>query len=95
PENPGKRRFLVSTYEDFWSYYRQMNANERHYYELIKEGVPCRLYLDIEFDYESNPTADGEEMIKILKEFIIEELYLQFKLRCTTDDMVDLSSSTP
>ncbi|KAK6936777.1 hypothetical protein RJ641_033807 [Dillenia turbinata] len=33
----GQRRFLVSTYKEFWKRYKQMDSKLRHHYEVIQE----------------------------------------------------------
>nr|XP_027110208.1 DNA-directed primase/polymerase protein-like isoform X3 [Coffea arabica] len=33
----GQRRYLVSTYQEFWERYKQMNPKFRHHYEVIQE----------------------------------------------------------
>ncbi|GKD22238.1 hypothetical protein Tco_1223941, partial [Tanacetum coccineum] len=33
----GQRRFLVSTYKEFWRRYKNMNCKFRHHYEVIQE----------------------------------------------------------
>ena len=40
----GKRRFLVTSYDAFWRAYEQLEAHDRHFYELIRSGEPCLLY---------------------------------------------------
>ncbi len=41
----GKRRYVVSHLGRFMQeYWMEMKASERNYYELIREGTPCRLY---------------------------------------------------
>jgi hypothetical protein len=41
----GKRRYVVAHLGRFvHHYFRQCDASARHYYELIREGTPCRLY---------------------------------------------------
>lgn len=44
----GRREFFVANENDFWSFYSNLMRNERHYYEIIKENSPCRLYFDLE-----------------------------------------------
>ncbi|GJS56216.1 hypothetical protein Tco_0629578 [Tanacetum coccineum] len=34
----GQRRFLVSTYKEFWRRYKNMNCKFRHHYEVIQEN---------------------------------------------------------
>lgn len=43
----GKRRFLVSSFASFWANYIHTQPTQRHVYEIIREGVPCRLYFDL------------------------------------------------
>jgi len=42
----------------------------RHFYELVLEDYPCRLYFDLEFPYDVNKEASGpkltEEFCKIV-----------------------------
>lgn len=41
----GKRRYISSHLGRFMDqYWKECNVDTRHYYELIKEDVPCRLY---------------------------------------------------
>ncbi|KAJ3314670.1 hypothetical protein HDV04_005676 [Boothiomyces sp. JEL0838] len=51
-ERPGKRKFVVSRTRDFWDTY--IHLENKHHYELIKEGDPCNLYFDLEYEYEYN-----------------------------------------
>lgn len=43
----GKRRFLVAGLDEFWRTYKATATGQRHVYEIIREGVPCRLYFDL------------------------------------------------
>ena len=41
----GKRRYISCHLGRFMdAYWRECNSETRHYYELIREGTPCRLY---------------------------------------------------
>ena len=41
----GKRRYMVGHLGRFLDYYwRKVDPKHRHYYELIREKTPCRLY---------------------------------------------------
>jgi hypothetical protein len=44
--HPGKRKFLVTTLDDFWSSYHKLEPHERVYYELIRMDAPCKLYFE-------------------------------------------------
>jgi len=41
-------------------------AGARHFYEIIREGHPCHLYLDIEFKRSVNPELDGGVLVSYL-----------------------------
>lgn len=36
----------------------------RHFYEIIREGNPCKLYFDLEYSVEFNPRQDGDRGLK-------------------------------
>ena len=63
-ESNGSRKFLVSSYVEFWRRYKDIPQIFRHFYEIIREGLPCHAYFDLEFSREENPEVDGEEAIE-------------------------------
>ena len=38
------RVFIATTYEEFWKRYSGLSPDERHHYEIIRQGWPCHLY---------------------------------------------------
>jgi len=48
----GKRRFFVSTEDEFLKMY--LNTPKKHVYEIIVEDAPCRLYFDLEYNIPAN-----------------------------------------
>ncbi|KAL5553940.1 hypothetical protein UlMin_041341 [Ulmus minor] len=68
----GQRRFLVSTYKEFWKRYKIMNSKFRLHYEVIQEGLPCHLYFDLEFNIKDNVDRVGDEMADLLISIILE-----------------------
>ena len=38
------------------------DLHKRHYYEVIPQGAPCKLFFDLEFSIELNPSVDGDHM---------------------------------
>ncbi|KAI3458089.1 hypothetical protein Pfo_014752 [Paulownia fortunei] len=106
----GQRRFLVSTYKEFWqrrvfSYaffyylvfpclYEEMNSKFRHHYEVIQEGLPCHLYFDLEFNKRENAGRDGDEMVDLLIIVIFDALLEKYSIQGTEDFVVELDSST-
>ena len=40
----GARRFIASTYAEFWRRYEVAPPQCRHHYEIIRQGAACHLY---------------------------------------------------
>ena len=51
--------------------------------QVIPEGAPARLYLDVEYQIESNPQHDGDQMIDQLKGSIIDALQRELGVECS------------
>ncbi|XP_044467882.1 DNA-directed primase/polymerase protein [Mangifera indica] len=90
----GQRRFLVSTYEEFWQRYKIMDPKFRHHYEVIQEGFPCHLYFDLEFNKRDNPEKDGDEMVDLLISITLEALLDKYSIEGNEDWIIELDSST-
>uniref|UniRef100_A0A7N1A273 DNA-directed primase/polymerase protein n=1 Tax=Kalanchoe fedtschenkoi TaxID=63787 RepID=A0A7N1A273_KALFE len=90
----GQRRFLVSSYKEFWRRYKGIKANHRHHYEVILEGLPCHLYFDLEFSKKDNHDKNGDEMVDILIRVILEALRDKYSIHGCVDWIVELDSST-
>ncbi|KAB5516862.1 hypothetical protein DKX38_027510 [Salix brachista] len=90
----GQRRFLVSTYTEFWRRYKNMDAKFRHHYEVIQEGLPCHLYFDLEFSRGDNAERNGDEMVDLLISVILEALFEKYSIQGNQDWIVELDSST-
>ncbi|XP_047332072.1 DNA-directed primase/polymerase protein [Impatiens glandulifera] len=90
----GQRRFLVTSYEEFWQRYKSMNPKSRHHYEVIQEGLPCHLYFDLEFDKWCNAEKNGDEMVDILISVVFEILSDKYSIEAKQDWIIELDSST-
>ncbi|OMO86979.1 DNA primase, UL52/UL70 type, Herpesviridae [Corchorus capsularis] len=90
----GQRRYLASTYEEFWKRYKIMDLKLRHHYEVIQEGLPCHLYFDLEFNKRDNVGRDGDEMVDLLISVILEALLEKYSINGNQDWVVELDSST-
>ncbi|KAJ7974130.1 DNA-directed primase/polymerase protein [Quillaja saponaria] len=89
----GQRRFLVSTYVEFWQRYKNMDSKFRHHYEVIQEGLPCHLYFDLEFSKRVNTGKDGDEMVDLLISVVLEALNEKYSIHGNQDWIVELDSS--
>lgn len=95
----GTRKYVVCHLGRFMDHYwRRLDSESgRHYYELIREGVPCRLYLDLEYCKLSNPHMTDHTNKLLMAQFISElcsEFQSVFDLHITRKDIINLDSST-
>jgi hypothetical protein len=40
----GGRKFIATTYAEFWRRYSALPPALRHHYEIVRQGSPCHLY---------------------------------------------------
>ena len=94
----GKRKYIVGNLGRFMQHYwRDSDPRSRHFYELIPEGAPCRLYFDLEFSKVANPHITSRESEVLITEFINElvcEVQLIYGIKVDRKCIVDLDSST-
>ncbi|PIA34268.1 hypothetical protein AQUCO_03800095v1 [Aquilegia coerulea] len=90
----GQRRFLVTSYKEFWRRYKNMESRFRHHYEVIQQGLPCHLYFDLEFNRGVNVDKNGDEMVDILISVIFDALLDKYSMHGEEDWVVELDSST-
>lgn len=93
-QSNGQRYFMVAHPETFWYYDSRKPLNERHTYEIIPEGNPCKLYFDLEFNRKENPDSDGNKMLETFVKTIIIFVIRKFDVVCNEEDVLDLDSST-
>lgn len=78
PRSPrkGAKMFFTGEFSRLFRNMRNMNVRDRNFYEILLEGNPLRLYLDIEVYYAKNPeyadTAYSVEKIRALLEFFVD-----------------------
>ena len=90
----GKRKFLVSDLNQFWSRYKTLHDDRRNFYEVIEDGRPCRLYFDLEFYKDPNPDLIGIEVLEIFIKTICFYLQELFSISCYRGNIIDLDSTT-
>ncbi|KAL6611294.1 hypothetical protein ACP70R_039222 [Stipagrostis hirtigluma subsp. patula] len=90
----GTRRFLVTTYDEFWIRYNKMDPKHRHHYEVILEGSPCHIYFDLEFDTRLNKNRNADEMVDILVAITFSALHDKYSIEGHEDWITELDSST-
>lgn len=94
----GKRRYIVGHLGRFLDHYwRESDPRTRHFYELIREGAPCRLYFDLEFSKAANPSISSDISEVLMEEFVrelCEEVRTIHGIHLDRSCIVDLDSST-
>lgn len=94
----GKRKYVTSHLGRFINFYfRECDSKARHYYELIREGSPCRLYFDIEYNKKANPTIGDKANESLMREFFEElqsEISNNFGISVDGANILDMDSST-
>ncbi|XP_025423233.1 DNA-directed primase/polymerase protein-like [Sipha flava] len=93
-QSNGQRYFMVAHPETFWYYDSRKPQYERHTYEIITEGHPCKLYFDLEYDCKENPESNGTKMLETFVKVIILFVRQRFDVLCSQEDVLDLDSST-
>jgi hypothetical protein len=95
----GQRQFMAATMQGFWERVMSFPIKERHFYEIIPEKWPVRLYFDLEFQFADNPerrsgTGAGEAMVDILIHAAAAKVKADFGLEVVRSDWLELDSST-
>eukprot|EP00803_Ostreobium_quekettii_P005423 evm.model.scf_298.12 EVM.evm.TU.scf_298.12 scf_298:77793-83662(-) len=88
------RVFIATTYDEFWKRYQKLRPTERHHYEIIREGSPCHLYFDLEFQRIHNEGVDGQKMVDDLIALVSEALKDKFNIKFDPTHCIELDSST-
>jgi len=95
-DHTGRRNFVSSHPETFWQMYENIDGSKRHYYEVICEHTPCKLYFDIEYKKELNEAVNGEHLLKIFIELLKCDVKSNFDISDIneTEHILNLTSST-
>ncbi|XP_066595529.1 DNA-directed primase/polymerase protein-like [Prorops nasuta] len=89
----GFRKFVVAHPEFYWFHYIAKPDEEKCCYEVIVEGEPCWLYLDLEFLFDLNPNSNGMQMTKIFISICCLYMHKHWGLPCNLTDILNLDSS--
>jgi len=71
-DTSGTRHYLLATYEDFWHIYKK--RAKKHFYEVIRENVSCKLYFDLEYIRTCNTHVQEEELIATISKLVASGL---------------------
>ncbi|XP_043224191.1 DNA-directed primase/polymerase protein-like [Amphibalanus amphitrite] len=94
PDGGGRRSYLVCHPSVFWHCDEQKSPDERCSYEVIRQGAPCKLYFDLEYDKTLNPDRDGDAMVETLIEVVTSAVGCLFAVKCSRCDIIDMCASS-
>lgn len=84
---------MVCRADRFWHDYQL--CKQPHFYELILEGLPSRLYFDLEFYRDANEGLDGEQCLNDFISCVCYQLQKVYGLDATenvSDCLADIGS---
>ena len=92
----GKRRFLAFKGDlvDFVAKYLSIPPLERHFYEIIRHGTPCRAYLDLEYAKECNLNVDGDALTNAIIDSMSKRMKKVYRVDAALQNFIVLDSST-
>lgn len=92
----GARKFISTTFTELLHVYFDMIPSTRHFYEIIREDTPCRLYLDLEYERGENfNKTKEEEGVSIVTWFVSASLRDMYSILVHRSDFFEIDSSTP
>ena len=61
----GRRRFCIESYQEFTKVYLAYDIELCHYYEVIRENVPAKLYFDIDIYETEGVESQGSARVEM------------------------------
>ena len=89
----GRRRFCVVSLEEFAQTYTAYDLQLCHYFEVIRENTPVRLFLDIDIK-NAEYLEIGEDLVEILIKYVNHCLLQQYGITCNRKQIIQLDSSS-
>ncbi len=74
----GAREFWIASPHELVKHLRQLEPDQRCWYEVIRDSNACKLYLDVEYSKQLNSTLNGGEMMQELLRLLIQFVSLNF-----------------
>ncbi|KAK9811730.1 hypothetical protein WJX72_009209 [[Myrmecia] bisecta] len=88
------RQFVAASHAALWARCNALPPQDRHYYEVIKEGSPCHLYFDLEYATACNADVDGDALVEKLLCMVSQRLKQEWGFDMQPDWVVELDSSS-
>ena len=102
----GRRLFLAADLESFLSRYWNTIGHSRHCYEIIRQGHPCRLYLDVEYEINLEETMprkqlspeeqlqEGDHLVDVLITILCKAIKDRYGIKVDRNNILEMDSST-
>ena len=76
--------------------FQKLDHSTKHYYEVICENQPCKLYFDIEYKKELNKSVHGVKLLQTFIELLISDLKVKFDILDINEKehVINLTSTT-
>ncbi|CAJ0564681.1 unnamed protein product, partial [Mesorhabditis spiculigera] len=87
-------RYIATAVARFWRNYEAQLTGKRHFFELIEDGMPCRLYFDLEYDKPANPGLDASTVYMHFINTTIRLIHEIFDMKLTRKNFLALDSTT-
>jgi hypothetical protein len=102
-DSDGQRKFLVSTWSRFLDECLSYTNNHGHFYEIIREHTPCRLYFDLEYPIcvssgrehmLTNGDVDGDAIVAKFINLVVWKLHELLGICVDDENVIVLDSSS-
>ena len=90
----GRRRFCVESYQEFTKVYLAYDIELCHYYEVIRENVPAKLYFDIDIYEKEGVESQGSARVEMFLKYVNHCLFYEYGKTCVRLHALQLDSST-
>ncbi|CAG9466369.1 unnamed protein product [Pedinophyceae sp. YPF-701] len=87
------RTFTAGALEVLWAQMMATEPDHRHWYEIVREGYPCHLYLDVEFKPQFNPDLCGEALTEAFVDLALRQMKEHFGVEVSHADVLEMDSS--
>jgi hypothetical protein len=97
----GSRSYVVCSLPELWRRYRAADPADRRHYEILRDGAPAHLYLDIEFKRVDASTGapinahiDGDALVDAVVAAVAARLRADHGVRVAAGDVLELDASS-
>ena len=90
----GTRKFCVQSYQEFAKLYLSYHLDLCHYYEVIRDNTPCKLYFDIDISLNEGSMLDGAFRVAVFKSYVNHCLNVEYCKNINVNQILHLDSKS-